>query len=201
MSHSITLRAAIAVFLGDAEGAVNMLADTLAASVSLMLQHGTKAPVDDAIKVALSVKGSTVRVRALRAGFTAVYDVDADKQASGILCDAMGKAGKVKAQDKAQEIADTISSAFTLAAVEVMTAQTAPKAKAKPAVVAARAIAALAALTDAQFGAAIGANEWADLMARADRLQAVKDAAELVKYAKRGAAIKAPVTDAAPVTA
>lgn len=148
----------IAAFLGDAESAVSIVGDALSAAVTLMAQHGTRQPVDDAIALIEKLSGRTLRERAIKAGLSAVS-----------VNIKMIKVGKTTAAD-AETMGNDTACAFTLAAVETLTAIKAPGKKATASETAARALKALKGLSDVQILAMLKTPDGADLLTRVNCL-------------------------------
>jgi hypothetical protein len=162
-------------FLGNAEAAVSLLGDALCAAVITMAQHGTRAPVDEAIALIEALKGRTLKEKAARAGLAAVI-----AQIRGF------KPGTVT-KDDAATIGAAVASGFVLAAVELMTAPKVTYAKPSGADVASRALKTLAELNDAQVSALLKTAAGADLMARMARVQAVAESIAQAKQAEADA--------------
>lgn len=173
----------LSAFLGDVEAGTIIVGDALHAAVVTMAQHGTRAPVDEAVKMIDALSLRSVREKALRAGLDAVRGA-----IKGI------KAGKVTA-DAAQTLGADISASFVLACGEVLTAPKAPPVKA-PADIVARAVKALAGVSDAALSKALRDAGAADLLTRLQALDSANKAADAVKVAQRTEASKARGTTA-----
>lgn len=208
------LSVSIRAFLGNTEAAAELVGDALHSAILIAGQHGTRAPLDEAVLFVFSLPAKSAKEKALirgmvACGFTHADAPNADHKAkAGIKGAALPglKVGKMIA-DEAQALADDMSAAFVLALAEEVTAPKAPK-KVDPSAVAQKALKALASLTDAQFAKYVrGSGEWADLqavIARLDAAAAAAAAADAMKTAKRVApspaapAVAAPAAPAAP---
>ena len=166
------LTATIQAFLGNAEAAVTLLGDALCAAVIVMAQHGTRAPVDEAITLIEALKGRTLKEKAARAGLAAVVD-----QIRAF------KPGTITKEDAAT-IGAAVASGFVLAAVELMTAPKVTYAKPAATNVATRAVKTLAELTDTQVSAMLKTAAGADMLARFARVQAIADSVKAAKQAE-----------------
>lgn len=186
MSKTLKLSAVILAFLGDADSAVTIVGDAIESALCIMLIDGTKAPFDDACGIVGKLTGRTLKERAMRAGFDALKGCK------------IGAAGKFKGQEsEAQAHADAAASAFTLACGEVLTA---PKATPTPVSAAdkiARALKALASVSDAQFDKAMQGSAGATLLARIAILEG-QHAAHAAEKAKQGAAAALAKASQAP---
>lgn len=159
MSKSITLRAALAAFMGDGESAVSIVAAAVAVAVATLAQHGTRAPLDDASTYCATAKGTAKRFAALRAGWSAV-----EGTMRGI---APGKMDGPAASALGESAAD----AFTLAAGAILGAAIV-KGKADPLKAGARALATLKALSAAQLRKVFAGEHGADVLAAIAAMQA-----------------------------
>lgn len=168
MSKTFSLSVIVSTFLGDAEAGVNMLGDAIESAVLTLAAHGTDAPYIEACKMVAALKGTTTRVRAVRAGFDTIKSEVARIQP-----------GKVE-KGAAATLADSIGGAFVLAAGEVLNAPKITYAKAPASEQAAKALKTLAGLSAAQFSAMLRTNAGADLATRI-ATQGVINAADTVK--------------------
>lgn len=163
----------IRTFLGHAEEGAALVAETLGAAVAVMAQHGTKAPVEEALSFMDSLSGTAKRERALREGAIVVAPIIAKV-----------RPGRHTAEE-AGTLAAEVEEALMLAVSAVLTAKV-TKAKATPAETIAKALASLAKVKDKDLAKALrtpGAG--ADLVARVMALHAANEATKALRAAGR----------------
>lgn len=182
------LHTVLQAFIGNPEAAVTLVGEALETAVITMARHGTRAPVDEAIKFIDALTGRSDREKALKAGLQAVRGI-----IKGI------QAGK-STPEAAKGVAGDVAREFVTACAEYLTT---PRAKAvKPAAdVAAKALKALAGLTDAQMLKALATNEGRDLYTRLHALKMAQEATEQARATARAAAAAAQATQQASETA
>lgn len=193
----ITFAQALQAFMGDKDAATAIVGDAIRAAVTLYCAHGNDGHIVEALRFVASLKGASVKVRALQAGV----------QASGL--SLKGPEGKqravyahcaaAKGGEQSEAFGERAEADFSLAVGEVFTTPTKP-AKADPAKVAARAMEALEGLTDKQLMAALSTHAGADMLARIARLQSVA-AAEAAKAADRSGKVAAATIERAKAAA
>jgi hypothetical protein len=171
MSKQLTLRAALAAFMGDGEAACDVVAIALHSAVTTYAQHGTRAPLDDASAFCANAKGNAKRFAALRAGWDAVAPI--------LRTVKPGKSDAEASQDAATRCAD----AFTLAAGAVLGA-VAVKGKGDPVKAGTQAAGRLAKLTPAHLRRVLATNEGRDMLAAIARVQAEGEARAVKAKAK-----------------
>lgn len=169
MSKALALSAIIRAFLGDADAGVTIVSEALSAAVVTMAVHGTRAPVDDAVKLVTDLKGKTTREKAMRAGLDEVRAI--------LKRVAVGKTSDADAASLAEEVARL----FVAGAGEILTAPKVTYAKPAASDVASRALKALAGLTDPQIAAMVKTAAGAELLQRVARIAAVQASVEALR--------------------
>jgi len=158
---NVSLKSVFAAFVGDREARVALVCDALVRAVLVTGQHGTYAPLADALSAVATIKGQARAVLALREGIAA----------TGLTVSATGKVsgkglsvGKMTA-DAAQVYADNVGEAFTLAASTVLTASV-EKVKPTDAERAGKAMGVLSSLALGDLRKALRTTEGAHLLAQ-----------------------------------
>lgn len=177
------LAAVFRSFLGDAESAVSIVADALASAVKVAAQHGTQAPLFEALAMVSELKGVSRRVVALRDGIAATgLSIGADKRVSipGATLGATPAA-------QASAIAAEVASAFTVTASVQMTAKL-EKVSRSDDEKALAALKVLAGIGDAAILRALSSEHGQTALANIIRAQAVANAAAAAARADAAAA-------------
>lgn len=152
----ISLRAHFVAFAGDVESRIVVVADALVSAVMVTAQHGTFAPLLDALLAVDTLKGKASYVQALRAGLAAC-GLKATPNGKAVQGDGL-KVGKMTA-DAAETLAQAFGEAFTIGAATILNAPKEKKQGDSASAIAAKAFAALQGLTLRDLRKALSGND------------------------------------------
>lgn len=190
----ISLRAHFVAFAGDNEARIAVVADALVSAVIVTAQHGTFAPLLDAVIAVDSLKGKAAYVQAIRAGLAAC-GLKATPNGKAVQGDGL-KVGKMTA-DAAETLAQSFGESFTLAASTIINTPKEKKPGDSAATIAAKAFTALQGLTLRDLRKALAGNDarvvlanLAIIAAEDAQAEAARIAAEALKTA--GAPVDGP---------